>query len=73
MNNNKRASTAHNKQKEEARHFYELSSLHCVRPMTGRYAGFIVGESNEFLSHHAMRHCRSKTRKIIENIESIYI
>lgn len=54
--------TAHNKQEEDARHFYMSFSLHCFRPLSRCYAIFIAGESNDFFLRHVICHSR-KVRK----------
>ncbi len=44
----------HNKQQEDARHFYISFSIHCLRPVTQRYATFKTDADNDFFPHRVV-------------------
>ena len=52
--------TADNKPEEDARHLCMLSSLHCVRLQSRRFATFVAGDRNDFFRRDVICHGRGR-------------
>ena len=54
-----------NNREEDARHFHISISLHCVRPMTRRFATFIADDRNDFFPMDVRRHARAQREESV--------
>jgi len=56
--------TADNKPEEDARHLCMLSSLHCVRLQSRRFATFVAGDRNDFFRRDVSCNCHQETQEL---------